>query len=130
MLATIIGLLLQRLAARLGVVTGLHLAEVCNRQYQKVGGIPGDIPVLGSTEGLLGPSHGSGFSHLGLAGRRGLVKRHCCLVSAKSSSGESVPIGEIHFHCHILLYSPSWGIKLISCGLAHSWEKGRFKGIF
>ncbi|KAI1229801.1 hypothetical protein IHE44_0010804 [Lamprotornis superbus] len=36
LLATIIGLLLQRLAARLGVVTGLHLAEVCNRQYQKV----------------------------------------------------------------------------------------------
>uniref|UniRef100_A0A8B9ITJ5 Solute carrier family 11 member 2 n=1 Tax=Amazona collaria TaxID=241587 RepID=A0A8B9ITJ5_9PSIT len=36
MLATLIGLLLQRLAARLGVVTGLHLAEVCNRQYQKV----------------------------------------------------------------------------------------------
>ncbi|NXD73695.1 NRAM2 protein, partial [Eolophus roseicapillus] len=35
MLATLIGLLLQRLAARLGVVTGLHLAEVCNRQYQK-----------------------------------------------------------------------------------------------
>ncbi|XP_029450802.1 natural resistance-associated macrophage protein 2 isoform X1 [Rhinatrema bivittatum] len=33
--ATIIGLLLQRLAARLGVVTGLHLAEVCNRQYPK-----------------------------------------------------------------------------------------------
>lgn len=41
MLATIIGLLLQRLAARLGVVTGLHLAEVCNRQYQKVGDLPG-----------------------------------------------------------------------------------------
>uniref|UniRef100_A0A8U7NVX2 Solute carrier family 11 member 2 n=1 Tax=Corvus moneduloides TaxID=1196302 RepID=A0A8U7NVX2_CORMO len=36
MLATIIGLLLQRLAARLGVVTGLHLAEVCHRQYQKI----------------------------------------------------------------------------------------------
>ncbi|XP_037267610.1 natural resistance-associated macrophage protein 2 isoform X2 [Falco rusticolus] len=36
LLATVIGLLLQRLAARLGVVTGLHLAEVCNRQYQKV----------------------------------------------------------------------------------------------
>ncbi|KAM4046010.1 natural resistance-associated macrophage protein 2 isoform 3-T3 [Anomaloglossus baeobatrachus] len=34
--ATIIGLLLQRLAARLGVVTGLHLAEMCNRQYPKV----------------------------------------------------------------------------------------------
>lgn len=34
--ATIIGLLLQRLAARLGVVTGLHLAEVCHRQYPKV----------------------------------------------------------------------------------------------
>lgn len=34
--ATVIGLLLQRLAARLGVVTGMHLAEVCNRQYHKV----------------------------------------------------------------------------------------------
>ncbi|KAM9785807.1 natural resistance-associated macrophage protein 2-like [Neosynchiropus ocellatus] len=34
--ATIIGLLLQRLAARLGVVTGLHLAEVCHRQYRTV----------------------------------------------------------------------------------------------
>ncbi|CAJ1051730.1 natural resistance-associated macrophage protein 2-like isoform X2 [Xyrichtys novacula] len=34
--ATVIGLLLQRLAARLGVVTGMHLAEVCNRQYPKV----------------------------------------------------------------------------------------------
>ncbi|XP_034501736.1 natural resistance-associated macrophage protein 2 isoform X5 [Ailuropoda melanoleuca] len=35
LLATIVGLLLQRLAARLGVVTGLHLAEVCHRQYPK-----------------------------------------------------------------------------------------------
>ncbi|XP_029292408.1 natural resistance-associated macrophage protein 2-like [Cottoperca gobio] len=34
--ATIIGLLLQRLAARLGVITGMHLAEVCNRQYHTV----------------------------------------------------------------------------------------------
>ncbi|XP_041636123.1 natural resistance-associated macrophage protein 2-like isoform X3 [Cheilinus undulatus] len=34
--ATIIGLLLQRLAARLGVVTGMHLAEICNRQYPTV----------------------------------------------------------------------------------------------
>ncbi|XP_068589237.1 natural resistance-associated macrophage protein 2-like isoform X2 [Cebidichthys violaceus] len=34
--ATITGLLLQRLAARLGVVTGMHLAEVCNRQYHTV----------------------------------------------------------------------------------------------
>ncbi|KAJ8258226.1 hypothetical protein GJAV_G00194560 [Gymnothorax javanicus] len=32
--STIIGLLLQRLAARLGVVTGMHLAEMCNRQYR------------------------------------------------------------------------------------------------
>ncbi|ESO96724.1 hypothetical protein LOTGIDRAFT_143684 [Lottia gigantea] len=31
--ATILGLLMQRLAARLGVVTGMHLAEVCYRQY-------------------------------------------------------------------------------------------------
>lgn len=36
LLATVVGLLLQRLAARLGVVTGLHLAEVCHRQYPKV----------------------------------------------------------------------------------------------
>ncbi|XP_043107474.1 natural resistance-associated macrophage protein 2 [Puntigrus tetrazona] len=34
--STIIGLLLQRLAARLGVVTGMHLAEVCNRHYSTV----------------------------------------------------------------------------------------------
>ncbi|KAJ0064601.1 hypothetical protein NL108_010933, partial [Boleophthalmus pectinirostris] len=34
--ATIIGLLLQRLAARLGVVTGMHLAEVCHRQYHTI----------------------------------------------------------------------------------------------
>lgn len=38
LLATVIGLLLQRLAARLGVVTGLHLAEVCHRQYHRVSG--------------------------------------------------------------------------------------------
>lgn len=36
LVSTIIGLLLQRLAARLGVVTGMHLAEVCNRQYRTV----------------------------------------------------------------------------------------------
>lgn len=34
--ATIIGLLLQRLAARLGVVSGMHLAEVCHQQYHTV----------------------------------------------------------------------------------------------
>ncbi|OWK17008.1 hypothetical protein Celaphus_00011492 [Cervus elaphus hippelaphus] len=33
--STIMGLLLQSLAARLGVVTGLHLAEVCHRQYPR-----------------------------------------------------------------------------------------------
>lgn len=41
--ATIIGLLLQRLAARLGVVTGMHLAEVCNRQYPTVS-VPNSHP--------------------------------------------------------------------------------------
>lgn len=58
MLATIIGLLLQRLAARLGVVTGLHLAEVCNRQYQKVGDAvdgAGDSPVA-PRQGRVGPA--------------------------------------------------------------------------
>ncbi|XP_031638430.1 protein Malvolio-like isoform X2 [Contarinia nasturtii] len=34
MTATILGLVMQRLAARLGVVTGLHLAEMCYRQYK------------------------------------------------------------------------------------------------
>ncbi|XP_021376431.1 natural resistance-associated macrophage protein 2-like isoform X2 [Mizuhopecten yessoensis] len=36
MSATILGLLMQRLSARLGVVTGMHLAEVCYTQYPKV----------------------------------------------------------------------------------------------
>ncbi|CAL1541388.1 unnamed protein product [Lymnaea stagnalis] len=34
--ATVLGLLMQRLAARLGVVTGQHLAEVCYQQYKTV----------------------------------------------------------------------------------------------
>lgn len=34
--ATILGLVMQRLSARLGVVTGLHLAEICYRQYKKI----------------------------------------------------------------------------------------------
>ena len=33
--ATIIGLFLQRLSARIGVVTGSHLAEICYRRYPK-----------------------------------------------------------------------------------------------
>ncbi|XP_046553574.1 natural resistance-associated macrophage protein 2-like [Haliotis rubra] len=33
--STLLGLMLQRLSARLGVVTGMHLAEVCYRQYPK-----------------------------------------------------------------------------------------------
>lgn len=36
MWATLLGLMMQRLAARLGTVTGLHLAEVCYRQYPAV----------------------------------------------------------------------------------------------
>jgi len=36
MWATILGLMMQRLAARLGTVTGLHLAEICFKQYPKV----------------------------------------------------------------------------------------------
>lgn len=34
--ATLLGLLMQRLSARLGVVTGLHLAEMCYRQYKRI----------------------------------------------------------------------------------------------
>ncbi|XP_059610455.1 protein Malvolio isoform X1 [Phlebotomus argentipes] len=33
--ATILGLVMQRLSARLGVVTGHHLAEMCYRQYKR-----------------------------------------------------------------------------------------------
>lgn len=33
MWATVLGLVVQRLSARLGTVTGMHLAEVCHRQY-------------------------------------------------------------------------------------------------
>ena len=36
MWATLMGLLVQRLAARLGVVTGHHLAELCYQKYKKV----------------------------------------------------------------------------------------------
>jgi len=35
MWATLLGLLVQRLALRLGVVTGLHLAELCHYHYKK-----------------------------------------------------------------------------------------------
>ncbi|XP_017797801.1 PREDICTED: protein Malvolio isoform X2 [Habropoda laboriosa] len=34
--ATVLGLIMQRLSARLGVVTGLHLAEMCYRQYKRI----------------------------------------------------------------------------------------------
>ncbi|XP_017769455.1 PREDICTED: protein Malvolio-like [Nicrophorus vespilloides] len=34
--ATILGLVMQTLATKLGVVTGLHLAEMCYRQYKKL----------------------------------------------------------------------------------------------
>ncbi|KAK9505310.1 hypothetical protein O3M35_009395 [Rhynocoris fuscipes] len=36
MWSTVLGLVMQRLAARLGVVTGLHLAEMCYRQYKTI----------------------------------------------------------------------------------------------
>uniref|UniRef100_UPI00358E9DED natural resistance-associated macrophage protein 2-like isoform X2 n=1 Tax=Myxine glutinosa TaxID=7769 RepID=UPI00358E9DED len=36
LISTVLGLLLQRLAVRLCVVTGMHLAEVCNKKYSKV----------------------------------------------------------------------------------------------
>ena len=36
MWATILGLVMQRLSMRIGVVTGYHLAEMCYRQYKKV----------------------------------------------------------------------------------------------
>ena len=33
MVSTFMGLLMQRLAARIGVVTGQHLAELCHQHY-------------------------------------------------------------------------------------------------
>ena len=35
MWATVLGLLMQRLSARIGIVTGQHLAEICYKQYPK-----------------------------------------------------------------------------------------------
>ncbi|XP_050437469.1 protein Malvolio [Adelges cooleyi] len=35
MSATVLGLVMQRLSARLGVVTGYHLADMCYRQYRR-----------------------------------------------------------------------------------------------
>lgn len=40
--ATVLGLLCQRLAARLGVVTGKDLGEVCHLYYPKVSLVPLD----------------------------------------------------------------------------------------
>lgn len=34
--ATLLGLMMQRLSARLGVVTGLHLAEMCRKNYPRI----------------------------------------------------------------------------------------------
>lgn len=34
--STILGLLMQRLSARLGVVTGYHLAELCYKRYPRL----------------------------------------------------------------------------------------------
>lgn len=34
--STFLGLLVQRLSARIGVVTGMHLAQLCKRRYPKV----------------------------------------------------------------------------------------------
>ena len=36
MFSTFLGLLMQRLSARLGVVTGNHLAEVCFQKYKRI----------------------------------------------------------------------------------------------
>ena len=36
MWATVLGLMMQRLSARLGTVTGLHLAEHCYKKYHKL----------------------------------------------------------------------------------------------
>jgi len=52
MSATIMGLLVQRLSIRLGVVTGRHLAEMCYQQYPKVPRlilwIMSEIAIIGS----------------------------------------------------------------------------------
>ncbi|CAG0912714.1 unnamed protein product [Notodromas monacha] len=36
LLSTVLGLMMQRLAARLGVVTGMHLAQLCYKHYPRV----------------------------------------------------------------------------------------------
>lgn len=44
--ATVLGLLCQRLAARLGVVTGKDLGEVCHLYYPKVSWEPAEGGVV------------------------------------------------------------------------------------
>lgn len=85
LLATVIGLLLQRLAARLGVVTGLHLAEVCHRQYRKVGDTGNTAPSRGA-----GDAGGSGAAIGGPFG-------------VKSSSGGGVLFTEMRSRRRILV---------------------------
>jgi hypothetical protein len=57
--ATVLGLLCQRLAARLGVVTGKDLGEVCHLYYPKVSWEPAEgvmdrkNPQLSNPEQLL-----------------------------------------------------------------------------
>ena len=52
MLSTIMGLMVQRLAIRLGVVTGCHLAEMCYKQYPKtpriILWIMSEVSIIGS----------------------------------------------------------------------------------
>lgn len=85
LLATVIGLLLQRLAARLGVVTGLHLAEVCHRQYQKVGD---------RAARLAGGSSASPATH-----------------GARSSTGEGVWVAKICFRSRIFIVRGAGGLS-------------------
>ena len=42
--STILGLLMQRLAIRIGVYTGQHLAELCHKHYPKIPRYD-DIPI-------------------------------------------------------------------------------------
>lgn len=110
LLATVIGLLLQRLAARLGVVTGLHLAEVCHRQYRKVG----DTAAAGRSALSRG------------AGDTGNVT--CDPSGVKSSSGGGVLFAAMCSHLGFARQEAAGGVGLF--GFGSRVKKSRFRGRF
>ncbi|RLV63803.1 hypothetical protein DV515_00017899, partial [Chloebia gouldiae] len=125
LLATIIGLLLQRLAARLGVVTGLHLAEVCNRQYQKVGAGWGTPP---RCSGGLGVGHSPWSSEVPGVGGGTLP---LVLRGATGGWGQSWGVGaEDRIPKGLAAHGADFGVSWCSPGLGNTRREQGDVGIY